>query len=198
MSTAIAPETKTVTFISKCPGQVLVRRGVRYVQDGENGRRALDEAEWISRQEDLNFQRVSKGEPELEVDLTPWKVTFVNHRYEVPDDLPEQAREKLLNFLRGHRRFNQDGPSGFWEEGKAPDEPRPTLTEQTREIGAASAAGDHERLEAVLTLEKETHNREAVIVAAEAAITGLQELAGLAAGADQGDPGEPSSASDSA
>lgn len=192
MSTAIADPTTRIAFISKGPDQVLTRRPVRNIIDGETGeKRVLTEDEWRARQEEANEARIARGEGPVEIDDTPWKVEFRDGMYVVPENLSDAGREKLLAFLRGHRLFNT--PRGFYEQGKAPNEPRPTVSEQLAEIADATALGDVDRVEQAVDREKETHNREPVLVAAEAALARLRKLeAEIGAGAGHdGDAGEP-------
>ena len=91
-------------------------------------------------------------------------VEFEAHRFTTDD--PE-----LIEWLRSHRLFNVS----FWEEGAAPDEPKPTVAEQQKAIASAAVRQDVEKLADVIRVEKETHNREPVLLAAEAA---LEEIAG--------------------
>jgi hypothetical protein len=177
MSTATAePQTETITFLSRSPNQVLTRRSTRYIQDGESGKRVLSESEWIAQQEDANTARLAQGKDPVDIDRTPWKVEFQNNLFST--DNPQ-----LIKWLREHTLFNV--PHGFYEQGKAPDEPRPTMTEQMTEIADASAFGDLERVQKALDLERDTHNRLPILEAAGAAVKRLEEL-GFQADANAG------------
>jgi hypothetical protein len=170
MSTATAPEptaTETVTFIAKSPNQVLTRRKVRYVSDGEGEKTALDEQEWLNRQEDLNDSRESRGEEPKEIDRTPWKVEFAHNVFRTDN-------AKLIAWMRNH--WLCDNPEGFWEMGAAPDEPRPSLDHQMTAIAEAAASGDIEGVEEVIKAENETHKRPSVLQVAEAAVKRLREF----------------------
>lgn len=172
MSTALAPnptqiETKTITFISKSPNQVLTRRKARHIEDGLGGKKVEGQEEWIQRQEDLNDSRVAHGRDEEPIDRTPWKVEFANGIFSTDN-------QKLIDWMRDHRLYNN--PTGFWEMGAAPDEPRPTLDQQMKAIAEAAADGDLEGVEEVITVENETHKRPAVLQVADAAATRLREI----------------------
>lgn len=170
MSTATqTPDTKakTVTFIAKCPNQVLTRKRARAVPDGEGGKTILDEQEWLAQQEAANEQREARGEEPKEIDRTPWKVEFAHSIF-------KSDNEKLIQWMRNHRLFNN--PEGFWELGAAPDEPRPTTEQQMTAIAKAAASGDLEGVEAVITVENETHKRPSVLQVADAAATRLREF----------------------
>lgn len=171
MSTALdTPETKakTVSFIAKSPNQVLTRKKVRYVSDGEGEKTLLDEQEWLNRQEDHNEQREARGEEPKEIDRTPWKVRFDHSMFKT--DNP-----KLIEWLRNHRLFNNP-KDGFWELGAAPDEPRPTLDQQMTAIAEAAASGDLDVVEEVIEVENATHKRPSVLQVADAAATRLREF----------------------
>lgn len=181
MSTATAdPVTKAVTFIAaRCPNLVLVRRAARTRTDEAGNRVHVNYDEWINQQEDINFTLIQRGEEPREIDRTPWRAEFENGTFTTED-------QNLIDWLRNHKLFN-NVERGFYERGNAPDEPKPTMSQQTEAIGEASAIGDLERLEEILALEKDTHNREPVLVAAEAAISGIRKLEaqmGSGAGAD--------------
>lgn len=183
MSTATAePRIDTnAAFMSRSPNQVLVRRQAREVADGFGGKKILNYSDWLAQEQELNRQRELKGEDTHRIDDTPWRAEFVNSEYRVPDvidghEVSPEGKAKLIAWLRQHPKLNNPGPSGFWEMGKAPDEPRPTITEQMTEIADASAEGDIERLEAAKVLEEDTHNREAILMAAETGIARLRQF----------------------
>lgn len=170
MSAAVAEPTTATTFIAaRSHDLVLTRRPVRYRIDSENGaKHPVTFDEWIAQQEDLNFKLVSEGKEPLEIDRTPWKVEFVGGRYKA-------ETEEIAEWLRNHKLFN-NSDRGFYEQGKAPDEPKPTLTEQAGAIAEASAMVEIDRLEEILELERSTHNREPILVAAEAALSRIRKL----------------------
>lgn len=166
MPTETEIPTETVTFTSISPNQVLTRRAERHVDNGLGGKEILTEREYFQRMED-------KGE---EFDRTPWKVEFDNHIFTVDETykrergLSESEVQNLLKWLRNHHAFNVNAPSGFYEQGAAPDEPQPTLAHQMKRIAETTAEADVDSLQAVLDLERNTHNRPAILQAAEAAL----------------------------
>lgn len=196
-ATAEKTEREVVTFISRSPNQIITRIAEDTVHD-LRGRpiEQINQATELRKLEEENRTRLARGEePVSEERLAhvraPWKIEFGTV------DPPNNFRTDdavLIDFLRNHENFNVDGPSGFWELGAAPDEPKPTMTEQTVALGKAQALGDIDEVEAILKLEKETHNREAIIEGAEAALETLRELAGQAAPAgDSNQTGDPPS-----
>lgn len=174
---AVAP----VTFISISANQVLVRRPERFVDNGMGGKVRQNFEDWLEAQRKQNHEReLSHLEP-LPIDETPWKVEFENHVFDTSDP-------KLIEWLRGRDTFNVVGPSGFYEQGAAPDEPRPTLAEQAVKIARASAEADVDAINDVLRLEKDTHNRVPIIQAAEAALRSFAEGSEPDSGSATGDP----------
>lgn len=92
------------------------------------------------------------------------------------DDREDWERsDELLEWLREHPTFNTGGAGAFWERGSAPDEPEPKLADQIDAINDGLFTRDREAVEAVLATERDTHNREVVIDAGEAALTRLDE-----------------------
>lgn len=185
--TATAPTGDTteasvvpVTFISISPNQVLTRRPERFVDNGMGGKVRQTFEDWVEAQRVKNHEReLSHLEP-LPIDETPWKVEFENHLFEAKS-------QTLIDWLRGRPTFNVVGPSGFYEQGAAPDEPRPTLAEQSVALAKATAEADVDRINEVLRLEKDTHNRVPIIQAAEAALRSFAEGSGSDSGTATGD-----------
>jgi len=183
-------ETETsaqeVTFISKCPNQVLTRRKARHIEDGIGGKKVEGYEEWVQRQEDINDARLLRGDDPLPIDRTPWKVEFAHNVFKTDDS-------KLISFLRDHWLFNN--PRGFWEMGAAPDEPRPTMDQQMTAIAEAAAMGDLEGVEAVIAEENNTHKRPSVLQVADAALKRLKEIdSELESPAPSGNGGDSSTA----
>lgn len=121
-------------------------------------------------------------------------VQFQNNMFVANEASAEKigmSLDELLAFLRGHENFNMNRTGGFWEEGAAPDEPRPTLTDQMRAVATASAAGDLDLLSAIRGVEEETHKRHAVFAAIEAAEIAISAKDTAAPSEDE-DAGEPS------
>lgn len=189
MSTATAePQTEqeTVTFLSRSPNQVLTRRQSRHVLNAQGSREELKESDWIEQQHAINRQRELEGKDPIEVDETPWKVQFENHRFTT-------GHPALIAWLRSHRWLNFNGPSGFGEMEKPVDELEPTAAEQLRTISLSLLHRSLGGAETVLETENETHRRPQVIQAAEAAIKDIEELLDAdAPGAVPGDGDAPS------
>lgn len=82
----------------------------------------------------------------------------------------ETRNPKLIEGLVSNPNYQRD----YWIQGVAPNEPKPTLSEQVTRISAAAAVGDRTEIEAALAEERDTHNREAVILAAEASLRALE------------------------
>lgn len=192
-------ETEPVTFIAKCDNQIITRRAEDTIHD-LRGRpiEQINRTNELRKLEEENRLRLARGEEPVSAErladvAAPWKIEFGK------DDPPHQFRTNdpvLIDFLRDHENFNTDGPSGFWELGAAPDEPKPTLTEQNVRLAKAQAIGDIEGIEEVLAIERETHNREPIIQGAEAALQATRELLGQAAPAGDADQtGDPLSTS---
>lgn len=205
MSTITAePLTKTV-FMSRSPNLVLTRKATRYVPDGNNGRKELNYGGWIAEQEELNVQRELKDGPDAvkPIDDTPWRAEFENSEYTVPDviqghTVSEEGKRRFVEWLRQHDKLNHP-ERGFWELGNAPDEAKPTVTTQMIEIADAAAEGNPDRVKAALQLERDTHKREPVLTAAEAALARFDFIApetGAEAGTATTDPHESRPADD--
>jgi hypothetical protein len=92
-------------------------------------------------------------------------VQFKQNRVDLDD--PE-----LIEFMRNHRLINRF--DGFWEEGRAPDEPRPTLTDQQGALTKAAMQLDVEGIKAVIAEEERTHNRVAVLEPARDALAMIE------------------------
>lgn len=99
------------------------------------------------------------------------RAEFDRHRFTTTD--PEVA-----DYLRSRPGFNAPSHQGFYEDGAAPDEPKPSIKSQTDAIFAAAQNRDVEAIRAVIEHEDETHKRDQVYAAAQgalAAIAGSQE-----------------------
>jgi hypothetical protein len=81
-----------------------------------------------------------------------------------------------IEFIRGRPYFNQFAThNAIWEKDAPPEEPQPTIREQTKAINKAARAGDVEKLGEIAEQEKASHNRDAVLDEIKSA---LAELAG--------------------
>ena len=114
------------------------------------------------------YERVDTQNRVIQEAVEGRSIFFNGYRYETSD--PEE-----IEFLRNHEFFNK--PRGIWEEGNAPDEPKPTQKERVRQITRASAQGDIDALEALLTDEQEGHNRPEIVSAIEDALEAVEEAA---------------------
>jgi hypothetical protein len=89
---------------------------------------------------------------------------------------------ETLDFLRGneeegiepHRLYNNPN-DGFYELDNPPNAPQPTVKEQIVAISKAAVTSDVEAIRQVVELEKATHNRDQVMVAARGALEGIAE-----------------------
>lgn len=103
----------------------------------------------------------------LPVGMNPGvSVDFSEGQYSTSD--PE-----IIEWLRNHRQFNVPGYQGFWEDGNAPDEPKPTIPQQQAALEAALDAKDADAVRAVIEEEKATHNREVIFASARIALKAL-------------------------
>lgn len=138
-------DSKEVTFISQCPGQVLVK-------------------------EPMDYDVVKVGNRNVVKTLQAVRVEFGEGSN---PNIYTTSDPEIIDWLREHPQF-QVKERGFWELGNAPDEPQPTMNSQIEEIGRAAGARDIEALNKVIEVEKDTHNREPVFAAAKGALKGLE------------------------
>ena len=150
------PKLEKVTFLSRSPNQRLV----------------------------FEFGDVIRNERGRVVEQVPSRaIEFVDQgaHGEWVFDPDDESRDEwmrsaeLLAWLRRHPNFNSGQSGSFWERGAAPDEPKPTVLEQMDKINAGTFERDRKAVEDVLANERETHDREAVIAAAESALSRLDE-----------------------
>lgn len=95
-------------------------------------------------------------------------VEFENGTYTTED-------EDTIKALREHRLFN----SAFYEHGNAPDEPKPTVKEQLSKVTKAASDKDAEAVREVIAKERETHNREVVLDAAEDVLEAIESASAV-------------------
>jgi hypothetical protein len=105
------------------------------------------------------------GTQKPEPDESPWRIDFTDSLFTTDDPV-------LLEFIREHEEFNRS----IWEQGAAPDEPKPTHSDQMQAISTAAAYRDIPAIEAVVAEEEKTHNRAAILLAAEAAIEAIESV----------------------
>lgn len=168
-ATETPEKTETVTFLSRSENQVLTRRSATVIRDDLGHKVTIGFEQWLEQQEQKNHERVLAGADPLPIDDTPWAVKFKNYEFET--DHP-----KLIEWLRGHRLCGHpDIPSGFIEVQAPAGEREPKEVDQLRAIVEAQADLEADKVNDVLELERETHNRPAIIQTAEAALRKLAE-----------------------
>ena len=101
---------------------------------------------------------VQKGRPPVFAD-------FAGNRLETDD-------KDVIKRLREDDLFQH--PNGWWEEGKAPDEPKPTREAQNKAITQATAKGDLEKLDEIRQEELDTHNRRDVLENIDTAVSAIE------------------------
>jgi len=161
--------TQPVTFISRFPNLRLVRIAQDVLRN-EGGRKVGAIAPGS-----LHNERHG-----IEDDGSPWEVQFEGGTFQTDDPI-------LIDFLRNHKPYDPSDDSGdrdvqaggygvdFFEQDAAPEEPKPTVAEQQERISRAAVRLDVAELQAVLNDEKATHDREAVVQGAEAALRAIAE-----------------------
>lgn len=134
-----------VTFISQCPGQILVK-------------------------EPEDFDVVRIGNRNVVKKLPAVRIEFGEGSN---PNIYKTTDPEIIEWLREHPQF-QVKERGFWELGNAPDEPKPSMQSQIEEIARAAGARDVEAIKSVVEVEKDTHNREPVLAAARGALKGIE------------------------
>jgi hypothetical protein len=78
---------------------------------------------------------------------------------------------ELVAWMQNHELFNagRERNGCFWQEGNAPDEPKPSLADQMKALAQASALNDLEMVDEVREAEQETHQRVAILQACDEA-----------------------------
>jgi hypothetical protein len=79
--------------------------------------------------------------------------------------------DELVTWMRAHELFNagRERNGCYWEEGNAPDEPKPSLADQMKALAQASALNDLGMVDEVREAEQETHQRVAILQACDEA-----------------------------
>lgn len=115
--------------------------------------------------------------------VDPIYANFQGNRFETTD--PEVI--KRLREIEGFGKVD-----GWWEEGDAPDEPKPTQGQQVKAINKLTAKADVDGLHELIEAERAKHNRQYVIDLAEDAISNIEVPASeaRAAVARQDEPAE--------
>jgi hypothetical protein len=162
---ATATKTETVTFNSMSHNYRAIRRATRQTRDVHGVIQTFDQAREIRELEQRNLDREQEGLDPLPIDRSPWEVEFEHNEFTTDDPV-------LIEFLRNHEDFNL--PQGFYEQGAAPDEPKPTIKEQNARIIKATVAKDVAELEAIRAGELETHNRRPILDAVDNAISEIE------------------------
>lgn len=88
----------------------------------------------------------------------------------------EEVVNKAIKTIRESEHYNVSTSFGVWEEGKAPDEPRPTVSEMNEAIAQATAQRSPEALDEIISFESENHNRSVVLQAARSAKKAIEAL----------------------
>ncbi len=88
-----------------------------------------------------------------------------------PEGILTTDDPKLIEGLRASNGYNQV----FWEDGRPPETPLPTVADQMSEITSAATEGDVGAIEKVIEVEQETHQRVEILSAAKAALATLAE-----------------------
>ena len=191
MPTATADKsTAKVVFGSRSPNQVLTRRAERKVPDGFGGVRIENQQTYLAEMRAKNEERERLGVELLEVDESPWKVQFTDHRYETDDPV-------IIEWLRGHDNFGLvNSPSGFYEEPPIVDPVKEMAGAMGKIIEAQSIPNELDRIAALVAIrdaEANGSNRPEVIEVAEAAIRAASEESSESeADADTGNGDSPS------
>lgn len=160
MEAATAPETQAenVAFISRA-----VDFGVTVYGGSDEIRNARGEV-------------TTPAIPGFIVHFEGGRLTTEQIRAQAADaGLGEEAVSDAIEVIRNLDNFNTAGFHGTYEEGKHPDEPRPTILEMNVEIAKAAAERDSDLLRELIQVEREGHNRTVVIQNAEANIAALAE-----------------------
>lgn len=131
---ATTTAVRPATFIHKCPNQILYVKGPRYERNSQGDRIGIDEGTQIHF-EGNQFRADEEAAAKLDMSL-----------------------EELLAFLRGHEMFNA---SMF--ENAMPEDASPSVKDQTRAIWDAQERRDPDAINELLTEERATHDRPAVI-----------------------------------
>jgi len=107
-------------------------------------------------------------------DQTPFKaVAFENNRYVADEEKAEKVGmtfDQLVEWIQNHEAMGTE----VWDEGAPPSELSPTIKEQSERIFAAVAKFDPDALAKLMQEERATHDRQAVIQVATAALEQLQ------------------------
>lgn len=98
--------------------------------------------------------------------VRPGKDRMVDHDGWLHRDAEQDVERDAVDALRAHRRFNKE----FWEVGKEPGRLQPYEETVLEWLGEAVADLDTERLEQILTGERETHNRPLLVRALASAL----------------------------
>lgn len=139
-----AKAAKPVTFFSRSPNQRLI----------------FEPADTERNERGRVIKRYASKDVQFENGMFVWD--------------PKQHDKELLDWLREHPKLNASREGAFWEKGAAPDEPRPTMAEQSAAITSAAVAKNAEALEQIIERERETHKRDSVLDLAEVALANVQ------------------------
>jgi hypothetical protein len=189
--------TKTVVFVAKCHNLSLTKVQPRFESRDQNNRVVSELVERVA----VNFEKgraeiYGESETTFVPDRRPvrdkegfvivdpatreplmedYEREVTVHRTHVNSEVLPVPFDELIAWLQAHPLLNQATNSGFWQEGVSPDEPRPTVAEQTTAISRAAIKGDVARIQEIIAEEEANHNRPAVLATARDTIETLQE-----------------------
>lgn len=147
-----------VVFLSRYTNLVLVRRPVQEEVLVGGARRIVD-----------NGKKYRFEQGVLRV--RPGKDVFVDHDGWLHQDAEQDVERDVVEALRAHRRFNKE----FWEVGKEPGRAKPYDEDVLEWMSAAVADLDVERLEQLLSDERNGHNRALLVRALSSALEKTRE-----------------------
>lgn len=136
-----ATATKAVTFIAKCPNQILVMEQAYDLRD-ENGRKY-----GVKPNKQIEFEN---------------EVFVADESSAARIGVP---LEDIIDHIRNHELF---GVSIY--EDSIPEALEPSVESQVKDIYAAASKNDPEAINAIIQGERDTHNRVAVLATARAAL----------------------------
>ncbi len=150
---------RPITFIAKGANLVLVRAPIVQVPDPRTGLVKTDPGERYDFGEGRPVGQLTFREGERQRDDGP-----------ADPDTGLATRVDVCDWLRGHRGFNDL----FWEIGNEPGQLKPTLSECMERIAQAGPVLDWKSLEDLIAEERDSHNRDTVLRAAESALEAVR------------------------
>jgi len=169
-------ETETPTkvrFISKYPGLSLTLSPMRTVRDQLG--QVLEHHERVALEFDGPILEITNSTRQEIVngEMVEREVALANGR-----PVGRLTVEQVLHTIRHWGELNPNGAHfnvDFYEEGNAPDEPKPSKKERAQQVARAQAAGDVDELGRIKADEAAGHNRVEVIDQIDAALEALAD-----------------------